>query len=228
VLGISVLTIVIYAKEVTMNRKALATITFLTTMLLFTFNLAAPAYANECQQIHSSFDALRSSDKAKRESAKSQIVTFSESSKSARECVIGKLLEAATIQNGRSDFIRYPERFFEWSEVVDLLATLRVTEGLGVLVRCLDCNDGRAGLSLGRLPAAKAMARFGELAVPKLDEALSLKDPMIRYRAAETLHAIGGAKAKQVLQRALAKEQVKWIANQMRNMLQAWHGLREG
>ncbi len=65
------------------------------------------------------------------------------------------------------------------------------------------------------------MSRFGEEAVLKLDNVIMQKNPMLRYKAAEVLHAIGGHKARSEVSRVVRREQVRWIAEQMRNMLQA-------
>ncbi|MCM3874259.1 MAG: HEAT repeat domain-containing protein [Pyrinomonadaceae bacterium] len=177
-----------------------------------------------CSQIQPRLTNLRSTDKAQREAAKKEIVLFAGKSASSHECVVQRLLASAVVTS-KGELMRSPERFLEWREVTELMVTLKVTEGFDILISCLDCSDGTSSLSLGRFPAASAMARFGEDAVPKLDQAVRNKNPMIRYKSAEVLHAIGGPKAREVVKQAVRREQVKWIAAQMRNLLLSWHGL---
>jgi hypothetical protein len=42
--------------------------------------------------------------------------------------------------------------------------------------------------------------------------------------AAKVLYTMGGTKAKEVLEKAVRREKVKWIADSMENMLSTWPG----
>ncbi len=132
-----------------------------------------------------------------------------------------------TLSDGAGELVRSQERFQEWSEATDILGRIKATEALDTLIGCLDCNDGRFGLSLGRFPAALAVLRFGEMSIPKLSAALRHKNPMVRHKAAEVLYAMGGDTAKQEVKKALPNERVPWIAQAMKNMLGTWHVQRK-
>jgi len=126
-----------------------------------------------------------------------------------------------------AELVRSHDRFREWSEATNLLGRIRATEALDTLINCLECNDGRFGLSLGRFPAALGVVNFGEAAIPKLSAALKRKEPMTRYKAAEVLYAMGGDRAKHLVKKAVPNERVRWIADAMKNMLRTWNVQRE-
>lgn len=181
---------------------------------------------NQCVEIEPFVRTLSWAHKNERDSAKQRLLDFSERSLASRQCLIAALLKIATVSDGGAQFIKSPERFREWSEATDLLGRIQATEALDVLISCLDCNDGKFGLSLGRFPAALAVLRFGESAIAKLSAALNHKNPAIRHKAAEVLHALGGDEAKREVKKARLHERVRWIADSMENMLRTWHDMR--
>jgi HEAT repeat protein len=93
-----------------------------------------------------------------------------------------------------------------WYDVADVLGELKATEAIGEFVKQLDYNDGTVGLSLAHWPAARALIKIGDAAVPELARALNEGTVSIRGFAALALGQIGGSQAKQALERALGTE----------------------
>jgi hypothetical protein len=183
---------------------------------------------DECREAPSSMTTLRSADQRERERAKKSILDFARRSSISRQCVIKKTLKIVTEvsidrDKGAKSFWNSPGRFQEWSDATDILGTLRAMEALDVLIDCLDCNDGRFGLSIGPFPATRAVVKFGDQATQKLEAALQQKPPGIRVMAVQALHAIGGEKAKSILLEALKRETNKSVIDTIRNMLLSWN-----
>jgi len=180
-----------------------------------------------CHEAGSLIGKLRSADQRKRERAKRLIVIFAGRSSSARECVIDRTVKIVSEVSTSADrgvelFWKSPSRFEEWSGATDILGTLKAPQAIDPLIDCLDCNDGRFGLGIGRFPATKAIIRFGSQAVPKLEAALQQKPPGIRIMIVQALHAIGGEKAKLILLEALKSETDKSVVDTIRNVLLSW------
>ena len=83
-------------------------------------------------------------------------------------------------------------------------------------------NDGKTSFGIGHYPATKAIVKFGAQAVPKLAMALREKPPDTRTMAAVALHAIGGEKAKLILEETLKTEKDEGVATRIRNVLIGW------
>lgn len=164
---------------------------------------------------------LRSYDENKREAAKKAIIAFSVKSPETRQRIIKELIKVATAE--RMDLIKSPPRFFAWREAVEILGTIKATETIDVLIDCLDCNNGPAGLGTGRYPAILAISKLGNEAIPKLADALDIR-PDIRFRVAQALYLIGGDRAKDVLGKAMQKGMDKQTTSVIRKMLQNWNG----
>lgn len=149
---------------------------------------------------------------------------ISSRSENSRRCVIDKILSITALPLSFSDkgislFLKAPELFVEWKKTTDILATVKATEAMDTLIDCLNCNDGRFGLGIGQFPATKAIVKFGDQAIPKLERALEEKPPEIRRMAVQALHAIGGEKARLILIERLKTETSKSVADTIRNLL---------
>jgi len=177
---------------------------------------------DEASEMDSLIRALRFDEKHKRDTAKREILAISNKSQTARNYVIKELLKIASVQNGRAELVSSSGRYYEWSEAVDILGTIKVPEALDVLIECLDCNDGAFGFSPNYFPAAVATIKIGEQSIPKLGQALGKDRRGIRYVAAQALYAIGGDKAKETLEKAMRKETDQDMASAMRDMLNNW------
>lgn len=189
---------------------------------------ATSVRVDECREAASSITKLGSADQRKRERAKKSILLLASRSSSFSQCVIKKTLKIVTEVSTAPDrgvelFWKFPGRFQEWSEAADILGTLRALEAMDVLIDCLDCNDGRFGLGIGRFPATRAIVKFGDQAVPKLAAALQQKPPGIRVMAAQALRTIGGEKARLIVLQALKRETDKSVADTIRNLLLSWN-----
>lgn len=182
---------------------------------------------NECAEAASLIHRLRFASLRKREKTKNSILVFSRRSSTARQCVVKTSLKIVTDVSISKDkgvglFWKFPGRFQEWSGAADILGTLRASEAIDVLVECLDCNDGRFGLSVDRFPATRAIVNFGDEAIPLLARTLKGESSIKKYLAALALHEIAGEKAKEALEKAVSEEHNSEDAANMRNLLLAW------
>jgi hypothetical protein len=97
-------------------------------------------------------------------------------------------------------------RYSLWDNGADVLAELRANEALDLLIANLDLTDG-SSISLSHYPAVGAVIAMGETAIPKLELVLSQdRNPYKRKSAVFCVASIGGAKAKDVLTKALNGE----------------------
>ena len=183
--------------------------------------------ADECPEVAPWIPKLRSADQRKRQRAKESILTFSSRSPNSRQCVIKPMQKivdeiVASPDGGFLLAAKYPERYAEWIEATDILGTMKATEAMDSLIECLDYNNGTTDFGIGHFPATKAIVKFGDQAIPKLEGALQQKPPGIRVMAAQALHAIGGEKAKSILEETLKTEKDEGVATRIRNMLIGW------
>jgi hypothetical protein len=105
------------------------------------------------------------------------------------------------------------ENYFLWQHGSGLLADLKATEALDLLIANINLTDGLS-TSLSHCPALVAILKIGEPAIPKLEIALA-KDPVSYRRSFEVLAIayIGGAEAKKALTRALSRETDPCVKN---------------
>ncbi|HKY44638.1 MAG TPA: hypothetical protein VJM50_16225 [Pyrinomonadaceae bacterium] len=100
------------------------------------------------------------------------------------------------------------ENFYFWQSGASLLADLKATEALDLLIANIDFTDGwSASLSKYHFPALAAILEIGLPAIPKLQIALR-NDPVPHRRkfAALCIVYIGGAQARRALTSALPGE----------------------
>ena len=100
------------------------------------------------------------------------------------------------------------ENFFLWRHGAGLLADLKATEALDLLIANIDFTDGwSAMIKESSTPALVAILRIGRPAIPKLQIALH-NDPVPHRRklAAFCIAYIGGVQARRALESALPVE----------------------
>lgn len=97
--------------------------------------------------------------------------------------------------------------------VCDVLGKLKAVDAIDTLVKYIDYQPDRMGLSLHHKPSVKGLIQIGEPAVPKIAQTLefgkSVLHPnnyLLRYNAATALMHIGGKRSKDALERAYAIE----------------------
>ena len=90
--------------------------------------------------------------------------------------------------------------------IARLLSELKAVETLELLVGHLDLRGTYASLSLTIRPMVDVVVRFGPIALPYLENALSSDNISLRQEACVALGLIGGEQAKRVLQGAAKKE----------------------
>lgn len=100
------------------------------------------------------------------------------------------------------------ENFFFWQSGASLLADLKATEALDLLIANIDYTDGwSASIKESHFPALVAILRIGHPAIPKLQIVLSNDSESHRRKfAAFCIAYIGGGQAKKALKSALPGE----------------------
>jgi hypothetical protein len=88
----------------------------------------------------------------------------------------------------------------------EILGELKATSAIDTLIAQLDYTDGIVGLSLSPFPAAQAIIKIGQPAVPALVGTLSSARSAGRLNAARALGEIGGSLATEALRRKLPTE----------------------
>ena len=96
-----------------------------------------------------------------------------------------------------------------WQSVTNIFVELDASEGVDVLIRCVQCSNGYSG-SMGEPPASLALVRMGKTILPKLSNALTEEnDPYKRAKIVLCIARIGGSEAITNLERALRTERNK-------------------
>jgi len=116
------------------------------------------------------------------------------------------------------------KNFFLWQHGGSLLADLKATEALDLLIANIDITDGwSASVSQSNLPALAAILRIGSPAIPKLQFVLTNdSDPVKRKFAALAIAYIGGPQARRALTNALPGETDPCVKNFVRVSVQAF------
>jgi hypothetical protein len=115
------------------------------------------------------------------------------------------------------------ENYFLWQHGASLLAELKATEALDLLIANIDITDGLS-TSLSHCPALVAILRIGEPAILKLQTVLSQDaEPVRRNFAALAIAYIGGGQARRALTTALPSETDPCVKNFLRVSLQAFN-----
>lgn len=119
----------------------------------------------------------------------------------------GEIIQGLILAIEQSEREQLDSRFgvAGWRCAADVLGELRAAEAIDVLVRNLD-YEGLVTRCSSSAPLMKAVIKIGELSIPKLAEALSGHNEIIRYRAGQALGEIGGEQGKAALEHALRSE----------------------
>jgi hypothetical protein len=116
------------------------------------------------------------------------------------------------------------QNFFFWLHGANLLADLKATEALDLLIANIDFTDGwSASIRESHFPALVAILRIGQPAIPKLQIVLT-NDPESDRRkfAAFAIAYIGGSQARKTLTSALQSETDSCVKNFVRLSIQAF------
>lgn len=116
------------------------------------------------------------------------------------------------------------ENFFLWLHGASVLADLKSTEALDLLIANIDFTDGwSASISESHFPALAAILRIGSTAIPKLQVVLS-NDPKSHRRkfAAFCIAYIGGSQAKTALKSAMSSETDPCVKTFLKVSIQAF------
>jgi hypothetical protein len=117
----------------------------------------------------------------------------------------------------------HSENYHLWKNGANLLAELKATEALDLLIANIALNDGFPS-SLDDFPAVVAILRIGVPAIPKLQTVLSNDSAPDRRRfAALCIAYIGGAEARKALTSALPSEADPCVKNFLRISVQAFN-----
>ena len=116
------------------------------------------------------------------------------------------------------------ENFFLWLHGASLLADLKSTEALDLLIANIDFTDGwSASIKESHFPALAAILRIGQPAIRKLQVVLSNDpEPHRRKFAAFCIAYIGGAQAKTALKSAMSTETDPCVKDFLKVSLQAF------
>ena len=116
------------------------------------------------------------------------------------------------------------ENFFLWVNGASLLADLKATEALDLLIANIDFTDGwSASISESHFPALAAILRIGQPAIPKLQVVLSnAPESHKRKFAAFCIAYIGGGQAKTALKNAMSTETDPCVKDFLKVSLQAF------
>jgi hypothetical protein len=100
------------------------------------------------------------------------------------------------------------ENFYLWTHGASLLAELKATEALDLLIANINLTDGwSTTINEHHTPALVAILRIGQPAIPKLQIVLTNDSlPARRHFAAFAIAYIGGSQARRALKSALLAE----------------------
>ena len=149
-------------------------------------------------------------------------LTKARTSPACRTEVIEVLIRA--MEQASKETTNQNERFFLWQHGAGLLAELKATEALDLLVAHIDFTDGwSASISQFHSPVLVAILQIGSPALPKLEVLLKNDSvPDRRKFAAFSIAYIGGAEAREALSTALPGETDPCVKNFLKLSLQAF------
>ncbi|HEU4931422.1 MAG TPA: HEAT repeat domain-containing protein, partial [Pyrinomonadaceae bacterium] len=156
-------------------------------------------------EISNQLSKLSSADSnAEQASVVNRLLEDGRKSSICRKQLISSLISAMDKPN--RDLSTDRAEFYVWHYGAEILAKLRATESLDFLIAHLDVYDG-VDFPMNHHPAMVAVVRMGNLAVPKLNKALSnTRDPRLRRHVVFCIGWLGGPTARKVLAQALAVE----------------------
>lgn len=141
-----------------------------------------------------------------------------------RKRVITSLISAMDQPN--LDLTGGTPQFFLWHYGTQLLADLKATEALDLLIANFERHDG-SGFPFNHYPALGGVIGMGDIALPKLQIALrDNPNPFTRRLTVFCIALIGGHSAQQILRQALDKETDSCVASCIRATLSAFNNKR--
>jgi HEAT repeat protein len=136
-----------------------------------------------------------------RETARQVLLSAAQESTDTKELIIKASM--MVLENSEA---APTKKFTAWRAAAEILGELKASSAIDTLVAHLDYTDGTLGFSLSPFPAAQALIRIGQPAVPLLVGALSHERSAVRSNAARALGLIGGPLATQALRRQFPTE----------------------
>ena len=166
---------------------------------------------HEPATIKSAMQQLLSGDYERSQKAQKALLNLAQQSAPCRQEVVRSLIREMDKPN--LDFERQPSNYYLWKEGSQVLADLKATEALDLLISHLDLTNGFHSASMAFQPAIVGVSKMGQAAVPKLALALQKNPkPRIRMAAAYCLTSIGGAAARDALRLAQSGETDQCVA----------------
>jgi hypothetical protein len=173
-------------------------------------------------ELRQSIATLKQQGGADVEKISESLVTKARTGDGCRTQVVQALI--STMAQATNPTMNQYENFFLWLHCASLLADLKSTEALDLLVANIDFTDGwSASVSESHFPALAAILRIGRPAIPKLQVVLS-NDPESHRRkfAAFCIAYIGGGQAKTALKSAISNEPDPCVKDFLKVSLQAF------
>lgn len=155
------------------------------------------------------------------------LLTKARTSNECRTQVVEALIRA--MEQATDLTINQYENYFLWQHGAGLLADLKATEALDLLVANINLTDGwSTSLSQSHTPVLVAILEFGAPAIPKL-QTLLIKDsdPAKRLFAALAIASIGGSQARKALSSAVPNETDPCVKNFVNVSLQAFNNKKK-
>lgn len=157
-------------------------------------------------ELRESIATLKQQGGADVEKVSESLLTKARTDNGCRTQVVQALI--STMAQATNPTTNQYENFFLWLHGASLLADLKSTEALDLLIANIDFTDGwSASISESHFPALAAILRIGRPAIPKLQAVLSNDAKSHRRKfAAFCIAYIGGSKAKTALESAMSSE----------------------
>jgi HEAT repeats len=186
--------------------------------------LAPGAAAQDAHQqgekLRGLINSLSSTDDELRSQSEQELIRIGNQSAATRSVIIHELVSSVNSHEELDgSHLVLASTFLYWRSVTSVFVALAAVEGVEVLVRCIQCSNGYSG-NMGEPPAAVALVRMGDIAVPKLSQALA-EEPNSSKRSAIVicLARIDSPNSKDVLRQALKKEPNKDVRSYIKTAL---------
>ena len=157
-------------------------------------------------ELRQSIGTLKEQGGSNVENVSQSLLTKAEADYGCRVQVVQALI--SSMSQATNPATNQYENFFLWFHGAGLLADLKATEALDLLIANIDFTDGfSTTISESHFPALVAIVRIGQPAIPKLQAVLSNDSESDRRKfAAFCIAYIGGDHAKMALKTALPRE----------------------
>jgi hypothetical protein len=173
-------------------------------------------------ELHKSLDALKLQGGDTVYKAAESLLTKARTVPGCRTQIVQALISSMALATDPA--ANKYENYFLWLHGASILADLKATEALDLLITNLNLSDGwSTSISEAHVPVLVAVLKIGLPAIPKLQIVLS-SDPQAYRRnfAALAIAYIGGTQARRALTNALPGESDPCVKNFLRISLQAF------